>query len=291
MVGTTGVKELSEVFTLHYRGTVVGQLWVRPRQGQNYLDELDRTVLRLLADQAAPAVAGLRLLEDLQLSRESLVAAREQERLRLRRDLHDGIGPALAGIRLQLDTVRAVLPPGSSETRLLRQVGADIGTVVTELRLITDSLRPPALDQLGLAKAVQELVTRLSSPKCPIRLSAVLDLPELPPAVEVAIYRIVAEALANVINHACATSAYVEIVVKQDTVELNVVDDGVGLPKEPRREGLGLASMRERAQEIGGQYSITTTSEGGTRVHASLPRILVKTIPCPLKTEPPGDRK
>lgn len=279
MVGSTKINDRSEAFELHYQGTAVGRLWVHPRQGQHELDQLDRTVLQSLADQAAPAVAGLRLLEDLQASREELVAAREQERLRLSRDLHDGVGPTLAGIRLQLDTARATLPPDSPATRLLRQVGSDIGTVVAELRLITDSLRPSALDQLGLATAVRELVTRLSSPTCRIHLSLTPDLPELPAAVEVAIYRILAEALANVINHSSATSAHVEIVVNQDTVDLNVVDNGAGLPKKPRPEGIGLTSMRERTQEIGGQYAITTIPGGGVRVHAILPRALAEIIP------------
>lgn len=281
MVGSTEINDLNEAFELRYRGSAVGRLWVRPRQGQPELDELDRTVLQSLADQAAPAVAGLQLLEDLQASREELVAAREEERLRLRRDLHDGIGPTLAGVRLQLDTARAALPPDSPATGLLRQVGADIGAVVAELRSITHCLRPPTLDQLGLAGAVRQLVTRLSGPTFRIHLHLTSDLPGLPAAVEVAIYRILAEALANVINHAGAGNAYVEIVVGEDTVSLDVVDDGIGLPATPHPEGIGLTSMRERTQEIGGQFVITTIPESGTRVHATLPRTLATTGPTP----------
>lgn len=111
-------------------------------------------------------------------------------------------------------------------------------------------------------------------------------MPQLPAAVEVAIYRILAEALANVINHASASNAYVEIAVGQDTVNLDVVDDGTGLPTTPRPEGIGLTSMRERTQEIGGQYIIETIPEGGTRMHATLPRTLTKTIPTPQETGP-----
>lgn len=284
VIGSTEIRDLDEAFELRYRGSAVGHLWVRPRQGQQKLDEPDRTLLQSLADQAAPAVAGLRLLEDLQASREGLVAAREEERLRLRRDLHDGIGPTLAGVRLQVDTARAALPPGSPATGLLRKVGADIGAAVAELRLITDSLRPPALDQLGLAGAVRQLVTRLSSPTFHIHVYLPHDLPGLPAAVEVAIYRILAEALANVISHAGASNAYVAILVDEDTVSLDVVDDGAGLPKKPRREGIGLTSMRDRTQEIGGQYLITTVPEGGARMHAILPRILAKTVPTPPET-------
>lgn len=284
MVGSTEIGDLDEAFELRYRGTAVGRLWVRPRQGQQKLDELDRTVLQSLADQAAPAVAGLRLLEDLQASREGLIAAREEERLRLRRDLHDGIGPTLAGVRLQLDTARAALPQDSPATGLLRKVGDNIGAVVAELRLITDSLRPPALDQLGLAGAVRQLVTRLSSPTFRIHVYLPHDLSGLPAAVEVAIYRILAEALANVISHAGASNAYVRIQVDEDNVNLDVVDDGSGLPKKPRREGIGLTSMRERTQEIGGQCFITAVPEGGIRMHATLPLILAKTVPNPSET-------
>lgn len=198
MVGASDLRDLNEAFELRYRGSAIGRLWVRRREGQQELEELDRTVLQALADQAAPAVAGLRLLEDLQASRERLVAAREEERLRLHRDLPDGIGPTLAGIRLQLDTARAALPADSPASELLHQVGSDIGAVVAELRLVTDSLRPPALDHFGLAGAVRELVNRLSSPALPINLS------RLPAAVEVALYRTLAEALTNIIRHAPA---------------------------------------------------------------------------------------
>jgi len=273
MVGSTDLRDLNETFELRYRGSAIGQLWVRRREGQPELDALDRTVLQSLADQAAPAVAGLRLLENLQASRERLVAAREEERRRLRRDSHDGIGPTLAGIRLQPDTARAVLPADSPASGLLRQVGSDIGAVVAELRLVTDSLRPPALDHLGLAGAVRELVNRLSSPALPINLALLADLSGLPAAVEVALYRILAEALTNVISH-----ADVQIALSEDTVRLDVVDDGAGLPSTPRPDGIGLTSMRERTQEIGGQCVFTSVPGGGTRVHVTLPRALATTV-------------
>lgn len=278
MVGASDLRDLNEAFELRYRGSAIGRLWVRRREGQQELDALDRTVLQSLADQAAPAVAGLRLLEDLQASRERLVAAREEERRRLRRDLHDGIGPTLAGIRLQLDTARAALPADSPASGLLRQVGSDIGAVVAELRLVTDSLRPPALDHFGLAGAVRELVNRLSSPALPFTLSLPSDLSGLPAAVEVALYRILAEALTNVISHAGASHADVQIALDEDTVRLDVVDDGAGLPSTPRPDGIGLTSMRERTQEIGGQCVIATVPEGGTRVHVTLPRALATTV-------------
>ncbi|MGH3426101.1 MAG: GAF domain-containing sensor histidine kinase, partial [Mycobacteriales bacterium] len=185
LVGVGEIGDLTEWFELCYRGTTVGRLWVQPRQGQPKLDDLDRKVLQSLADQAAPAVAGLQLLEELRGSRERLVAAREEERFQLRRELHDGIGPMLAGVRLQLDTARAALSPDSAATSLLQQAASNISIVVSELRSITNSLRPPLLDQLGLAGAVRELVTRLSSPTFHIHLRMPPDLSGLPAAVEV----------------------------------------------------------------------------------------------------------
>jgi signal transduction histidine kinase len=272
-VGTMPATAQVEVFELRYQGAVVGRLLVRPRVGQRELDELDTAVVQSLADQSAPAVSGLRLSEELQASREGLVAAREEERRRLRRDLHDGIGPTLAGARLRLDTA-STLVPDPTAANLLHDVARDIGAVIADLRQITDNLRPPALDQLGLGGAVRELALRLSSPTLQIRSKCPEKLPALPAAVDVAAYRIIAEALANLIRHAQASEAIVEITTDLTTVSLDVVDNGIGLPPRPRLDGIGLASIRERAQEIGGHCAITTDVSGGTRVHVVLPRIL-----------------
>ncbi|MFD0350516.1 histidine kinase [Kitasatospora aburaviensis] len=135
-----------ESFPLTYEGAEIGELWVPPRYGQTELDRQDRAVLHLLADQASPAIASLGLYEDLQASREQLVLAREEERRRLRHDLHDGLGPALSGLRLRIDAARTDLPDGSTTSASLTTASAGIGQAITELRRITDGLAPAPFD-------------------------------------------------------------------------------------------------------------------------------------------------
>jgi signal transduction histidine kinase len=272
-IGSMPATDHTESFELRYQGIVVGRLLVGSRAGQRTLDELDIALVQSLADQAAPAVSALRLSEELQTSREALIAAREEERRRLRRDLHDDIGPTLAGVRLRLDTISALLSDATA-AELLHGAATDIGTVIADVRRITDNLRPPALDQLGLSGAVSELALRLSSPALQIQTQFPEKFPVLPAAVEVAAYRIIAEALTNLMRHAKASEAIVKITADAKTITVDVVDNGLGLPAQPRLDGIGLASIRERAEEIGGHCAITTGSSGGTRVHVILPQVL-----------------
>lgn len=146
-VGTVGTD--SQVFPLSYEGAVIGDLYAPPRAGQPELDAQDHEVLRFLADQAAPAIASLRMYEELQRGRRQIVLAREEERRRLRHDLHDGLGPTLSGLRLGVDTARAAVPEGSSAARSLRAVSAGIGQAIDELRRITEGLAPAALAGRG----------------------------------------------------------------------------------------------------------------------------------------------
>ena len=217
-----------EEFELVHHAQTVGQLVVRLRPGWSLTDS-DRTILYTLADQAAAAVAVL---------------------------------------RLRLDTVRNRSAAGAQEQ--LAQVSEQLGEVVDQTRRITDELRPPALDQLGLAEALAELVDRFAESDGP-RIEADLpELGELPAAVEVAAYRIAAEALANAVRHSGASQITVRLTVAGGELLVSVADNGRGLPAVPRKSGIGLASMRERAQEIGGSLAVDSES-GGTRVRAVLP--------------------
>ncbi|MEU0933688.1 ATP-binding protein [Embleya sp. NPDC005971] len=275
-IGTAGTAEVD--FPLTYEGVVIGRLSAPPRPGQDALDRQDLEVLRFLADQAAPAIASLRLYEELQETRERIVLAREEARRRLRHDLHDGLGPALSGTRLQVDTARACVPPGTPAEGTLAIASRSIGEAITELRRITDGLAPAALARLGLAEALRECATRLGGgdgnhPH--IRVTFDPDPPPpLPAAVEVAIYRICGEALTNVVRHAQAHHATLDVVVTETRVVLEVIDDGVGSPERERgaaTEGVGLASMAERAEELGGSFT-AGGNEHGTVVRAVIPR-------------------
>jgi two-component system NarL family sensor kinase len=278
------------VLPLVHRTEPVGRLIVAPRTPGESFTSSDRRLLDDLARQAGAAVQAVRLTLDLQRSRERLVATREEERRRMRRDLHDGLGPTLAGLNFGLDAARNLLtrePEGASA--LLAQLKGQTQEATTDVRRLVYGLRPPALDDLGLVSAIRQQATRhgLLANGLPqeaggdtspgegglvFSIEAPQHLPSLPAAVEVACYRIAQEAMTNVARHAKAHACRVRIWIDEvkDSLELEVVDDGVGL-SEDRRAGVGMASMRERAAELGGTCEVAPAATGGTRVLARLP--------------------
>jgi signal transduction histidine kinase len=257
-------------------------------------------LLEDLARHAEVAVHAVRLTADLQRSRERLVATREAERRRLRRDLHDGLGPTLASQALKLDAARKLVrrKPEDAE-ELLSRLKDQTQDTVGDVRRLVYGLRPPALDDLGLVAAVRQqaeshgfVVAGFSGDTekeaagedglVSFSLEVLEDLPPLSAAVEVAAYRIAQEALTNVARHAQAKTCHVRLSVDQarGMLELEVRDDGTGMT-EGRRAGVGLSSMRERAEELGGTLAIESGPEGGTCVLACLP------LPAP-KEHPQG---
>ena len=253
---------------LRHRGAELGSLTVTPRPGERVLDERDAELVAALADSAAPAIAALQLSDSLQQAREHLVAAREEERRRVRRDLHDGVGAALAGVRLQMDSARDLVEEPLA-AKLLDAAADGLTEAVRDLRSITDDLRPPALDDLGLAASLHALAERLRTPALEVDVE-IDPLPRLPAAVDVACYRIAAEAMANAARHAAARRVVVRVEVVGDELLLSVRDDGRGVPAMPARRGLGLTSMRQRTEEIGGRFQLAAAAPG-TLVRAALP--------------------
>ncbi|MGF1427156.1 sensor histidine kinase [Kitasatospora sp. LaBMicrA B282] len=261
----------AEVFPISSEGAVIGELHAPPRSGQQALDRQDRAVLRFLADQSAPALASLRLYEELQASRKQLVLAREEERKRLRHDLHDGLGPALSGLRLQIDAARSSLPADCPAEEPLRTASRGIGTAIDELRRITDGLAPAELGRVGLTSALRELAGRLDGARLQVTVELEPDpLPPLPAAVEVALYRISGEALNNVLRHSGAARARLALRVAADRVSVEASDDGAGFPAHAGAAGVGLRSMAERAEELGGSFSAANDARGAV-VRAVLP--------------------
>jgi signal transduction histidine kinase len=256
---------------LRHRGTLVGELAVTPREGQRDLDQRDRDLLDVVAGQVAPAVASARLYAELRRSREALVTAREEERRRLRRDLHDGVGAALSGVLLQVESARELVTDPTAQ-RLLDAAAGGVAEAVRDVRHVTDDLRPPALDDLGLPASLEGLAERARAPHRQVD-TRVGALPELPAAVEVACYRITAEALANVTKHSQAAQVHLTLDVDSAAraLVLEVSDDGRGLPAALPSRGLGLASMHRRAEEVGGRCTVTAGPGGGTRVRADFP--------------------
>jgi signal transduction histidine kinase len=252
-------------------GTAVGSLTYRAPDRP--LSTAEERLLRDLARQLGAALHARLLREDLQRARERLVLAREEERRRLRRDLHDGIGPALAGLTLKTETARALLPPGSDgASRELHDLSEEIRRTVVDVRRLVEGLRPPALDELGLAGACTQAVERLTAGSgLAASVDACDDLPALPAAVEVAAYRIVVEAVTNTVRHAQARHCRVSMTRTPAGLAVQVTDDGAGLHGSGDH-GHGLAIMRERAEEIGGTVTVRDGSPGVT-VQARLPTV------------------
>lgn len=256
------------VLPLTYQGDTIGQLMCGPRSGGEAFQAEERRLLEDIASQAGVALHAVQLHADLQRSRERLVVAREEERRRIRRDLHDGLGPALASQTLKIGSARALLKrdPKAADA-LLRQIEQDNATALEDIRRLVYNLRPPALDELGLLRALQQDVPRLAGLQISFDLPAAIE--DLSAAVEVAVYRIVQEALANIVRHARATSVTVKLEVDVE-LRLSVIDDGHGLPSD-YRPGVGLRSMRERAEELGGTLKIYSTPGAGAKVEVRLP--------------------
>ena len=260
-------------FPLTFQRETVGRLLVGMRSRGENLGPDDVRLLADLARQAGPAAHVVALRRALDASRAGLVTAREEERRRLRRDLHDGIGPTLAGLTLGLDTARARAADQPALTELLGKLKAETQRAVTDVRRIVYGLRPPALDDFGLIGSLREEVGRLQyeAPALTVTLDAPdSEAPDLPAATEVACYRIVTEALTNITRHAMATKCTVRIRLDDQDLDVEVRDDGVGLP-EGWRAGVGITSMRERVTELGGDLVIEPALPHGTRINARLP--------------------
>jgi signal transduction histidine kinase len=269
---------------LVYGGEKVGQLVVGPRTGEAGFADDERQLLEDLAHQIGASAhdalmtdEALRLSADLQRSRERLVTAREEARRRLRRDLHDGLGPQLSSQALTIDAIRKLMrrDPDAAE-ELLLDLKADAQEAVADIRRLVYGLRPPALDDLGLLGALRESAEQYSVKGLRISVEAPEKMPPLSAAVEVAAYRIAQEALTNVARHAGADYCTVSLAIDESSVLCVVVrDDGRGIPDPQEdssvRAGVGLTSMRERATELGGSFVVEPRPEGGTLVRARLP--------------------
>ncbi|MEU4427224.1 GAF domain-containing sensor histidine kinase [Actinoplanes sp. NPDC024001] len=254
-----------------YRGETVGRV-VLPADGPRVaLSPRDERLLGDVVRQAAIAARSAHLVRELQRSRELIVAAREEERRRLRRDLHDGLGPTLGGVALRIDTARnlAVKNPAEAD-RLLKQAREDAGSAVADVRRLVHDLRPPALDDVGLLGAVRQQASRLRAPGLTVTVDGGEGLDQLPAAVEVAAYRIASEALANVARHAAATTCRVRLDATGGELIVEITDDGVGIASGTPT-GVGLVSLRERAAELGGECRIECPGDRGTVVRARLP--------------------
>jgi two-component system, NarL family, sensor kinase len=257
---------------LTWGGKSEGQLTVGLRPGERELAAADRRALAMLADPVAVAVHSTVVSEELQASRERIVAAREEERRRLRRELHDGLGPTLTGIAFAADAAANTIDTDPEQSQeLLTTLRRDTRVALADVRRLVDNLRPPALDELGLVGALQQradqLAWRADGEAVQVRLDVPDEVPALPAAIEVATYRIATEALTNVVRHSRARSAMVRLRCGE-RLDLSITDDGP--PNGAWAPGVGLDAMRERTAELGGSFQAGPTPNGG-QVVASFP--------------------
>ena len=277
------------IVPLTFRGRQVGEIKVEARAPDERYHAGELRLLHALAGTSGAAAHAVALTGDLRMARERLVLAREEERRRLRHDLHDTVGAGLAGTLLQVRTASRRLPDVERAAPLLVTATRDLTDLTAEVRRVVDGLRPASLDQ-GLVAALRAL----GRPYAGTGLVVLVSIDEqitgiaydggLPAAVEVAAYQIAREALANVARHARARHCTVTGAVQESVLRLEIADDGVGLaataaPDRAKRRGLGLESMRQRAVELGGRLEVEESSHDpaaawrwrGVRVVAWLP--------------------
>ncbi|MCF2945488.1 sensor histidine kinase [Paenibacillus tarimensis] len=276
-------------------GYHIGSLHVCSRSAGEGFSEADWKLLHSLARQASTVVQSVKqamdiqlLAEDLQETREKLIFAREEERRTIRKNLHDDIAPRLAAMRLTSSlVVDWIRKDPDRAAQIMNRFKQDIGDTVDEIRGIVYDLRPQALDELGLRGAIQQRIEQIQhihqvrnvllDAPLEVELKIPEYLPILPAAVEVGAYRIVTEALLNVAKHAKADYCLIHITLEEegDCLCLEVADNGVGLtgsqPSTEAKSGLGLLSIRERAEELGGSCRISQPESGGSHIYARLP--------------------
>lgn len=267
--------QLWESFPLVVQGERIGALEVLRRSPSESFSADEIRLLSAVAEQLAVAAHRWQLAAQLAQTQEHLIRAGEEERLRLRRDLHDGLGPALSALGLKVEAARLLLArsPEAAE-RHLEGLKTEIQDSVGEVRRIVHDLRPPKLDDLGLHGALQELVTHAGQTGLRASLEVRPDLPALDAATQVALYRIAQEGVTNVLKHAQASELMLRLYGSGEQgkpyVVLECLDNGVGLPAV-REAGVGSRSMRERAGALSGTLELTSLAGGGTQLRALIP--------------------
>ena len=268
-----------------FEGRQIAELVAGSAEGEREPSPAEQRLLLDLAAAAGAVVQSSLYADDLARSRGNLVRAREEERRRLRHDLHDGLGPTLASVAMGLDAAATRLNDDSELAHLLRDLDHALQDAIADIRRLVAGLRPPALDDLGLVPALRERAFDLASRSqrvdgaaLDIDVAADPELPAMPAAVEVAAFRIAVEGMTNVLRHAHATKCTVRLgpAAGPDgrpegaALEVVVEDDGRGIA-DAATAGIGFESMRNRAEELGGRLRIGHRVGGGTVLAALLP--------------------
>jgi two-component system, NarL family, sensor kinase len=262
----------STAIDLSYRGSTVGTLHLQLRRGEATLHEADRGTLELICTPLAIALHATALSGQVRQARTATVEAAAAERVRLQRELHDGLGPTLTSIAFRVDAAaNTVRIDAETAGRLMREIGTDIRDAIDGVRRIVYGLRPIELDDLGLVGAIRQHLavepTHDDGNKVAIKLQIPETMPDLSPAVELAAYRIVMESIANVLRHSTAHTVTITVAAN-GRLDLAIADDGT--PPPAWRPGIGIRSLRDRAEELGGT-ACAGPVVGGWTVRAQLP--------------------
>lgn len=272
-MASSGIPNQIEMKIPFYHGKqLLGFLHLAARSPGEGFSSKDCKLLEDLAGQAGKVIANVRLSEEVKNSRTALVKSREEDRRRLKRDLHDGIGSNLAAFHMQTyNLIKFIRTDSDKAVRVAELLRKEIKNTITEIRRIVYDLRPHSLDELGLVAAIKAYASNLSfeDDSLLITVDAPEPLPFLPAAVEVAVYRIASEALTNVHKHASADQCKIRIQVGE-MLSLEVSDNGVGMPTT-FTAGVGIYSMNERASEIGGTFELDSKPGKGTQITVTVP--------------------
>ena len=244
------------------------------------LTEADVPAITAFANQAAIALDNARLFEQVQAGRERLawlaqqvVSAQEEERQRLSRELHDEAGQALTALKISLELIQSDLPvEAGSLRRRLGEAVALTETTMDQIRLLAHDLRPPALDTVGLTYTLEGLCRDFAE-RTQLSVDYIgAELPLLPEAVNICLYRFLQEAFTNVAKHAQASQVRIALRCDAETVSLSVEDDGKGFDEQSRMSaGIGLLGMRERLEVLGGKLEIKSRPDQGSHLMACIP--------------------
>jgi signal transduction histidine kinase len=198
-------------------------------------------------------------------SRQRIIAAGDEARRRVERNLHDGAQQRLVSLGLDLQAVQASVPARSDTRVELDRIQGELGTVLDELRELSHGLHPALLHQGGLSRALSALAR-----KSPVAVSLDVEIPERPPeSVEIAVYYVVSEALANVAKHAGASEASVSVASADALLRAEITDDGVGGAELAR--GSGIVGLVDRVEALGGHFALESPPGRGTKIAIELP--------------------
>ncbi|CAN5128591.1 hypothetical protein BH09ACT3_BH09ACT3_05700 [soil metagenome] len=264
--GTPDPEARSVEIPLFGRGDRVGVLTVTLRPGEQVLHDADRRSLSLVAPLIGMVLREQSLAADLRAARAQTVEARESERQVLHRDLHDGLGPTLTSAALRIDAAQNVLDADAGRARaVLTHARADVSAALAEVRRVVYGLRPIPLDERGLVGALQEQAEHPAALEVEVTAEA---LPELSAATELAAYRVAIEGIANANRHSSGSRVVVDLAIEDQALRVTVVDDGI--PAPGYQPGVGIRSITERVEELGGTVSVGPDAHGW-RVCALLP--------------------